>query len=100
MTAMYWHEWPGAAAFEDAALTAYRAISGPLLDRAAVSWDWQSETCGPALMDALITGRPFSFWHVDTIDRVRMRDEWAVLRRALADEQVTKCGMYLPKIGT
>jgi hypothetical protein len=90
--AIEWRDWPGAIAFEDAARAQYRAIAGTLLARAAVPWDWQIEPCGRALMDALITGRRFSFWRVDTVDRVRMRNEWEHLRQAIALEtKVTNC---------
>ena len=84
VNARYWHDYPGATAFEDAARAAYRAVSAPLLARAAVSWNWRASDAERALMACIIEGRAFCFLpSVDTIERVRMRDEWQVLRDAL-----------------
>jgi hypothetical protein len=92
VNAQYWHEYPGATAFEDAARAAYRALAAPLLARAAVPWDWRASDAERALMACLIDGRAFCFLpSVDTLDRVRMRDEWQVLRAAIRHSSDVNC---------
>ena len=84
VNARYWHEYPGATTFEDAARAAYRALAAPLLARAAIPWDWRASDAEKALMACIIEGSAFCFLpSVDTIDRVRMRDAWQVLRDSL-----------------